>query len=251
MRYWRKPGGTQGDLSAPGYDALIRRLFDMTWEPDYALAVPWPAHPSNYGYGEPNEPKAFCIHVPEEPADPHGGTPLFFAQPNRDASTTYFVTHAGGVYQMVPECEGAYANAVQGKPYPGWADPQVNLNLQTLSVEVEGYAGTIDGTMPFDSPQWNALAGLVYDRCQHYGIPMDRAHVFGHYEVSNQRTCPGKLPLDGLVYRLAVWRRDEYQAAIGKVVANLMKLALNYEWQQLADALAAIGVRPQGSFRTT
>lgn len=215
-------------------------------EVDCDLAVPWWAHPSNYGYGvgQQNRPRAFCIHVAEEPADPHGGTPLYFAGPNRRASTTYFVAHSGGIYQMVPETEGAYANGLQGKTPPAWADPNVNLNLQTLSVEVEGYADTIDRTMPRGGPQWNSLVALVYDRCKAHRIPTDRARIFGHYEVSNQRTCPGKLPLDLLVADVSAKVFDEYQAAIGKAVANLVKLALTYKWQDLANALAMIGVRP-------
>ena len=219
----------------------------MTFQPDYALAVAWPAHPSNFGYaGKRNDPRAFVIHTPEEPADPHGGTPLLFAQPNRQASTHYFVTLAGGVYQMVPESEGAWANAVQGKRYPPWADHRINLNLQTLSVEVEGYGSTIDETMPIGSPQWNSLAALVYDRCKAHRIRRDRAHIIGHYEVSALRTCPGDLPIDILVDWMQERQQDEWEAAIGKATSNLVKLALTHEWQELADALAAIGVRAGG-----
>lgn len=152
----------------------------------------------NYGYsGAINRPRAFCLHTPEEPADDHMTTPYYFARTTRQASTTYFVSFHGFVVQCVPEDEGAYANAVEGKPYPAWADKTVNLNLQTLSVEIEGYAATIHQTMPRGSAQWKALVDLMAHRCEALNIPVGR--TFGHFEVSNQRSDPGALPIHQLI----------------------------------------------------
>ena len=156
----------------------------------------------NYGYvvgGKHllNTPKAFCLHTPEEPPDNVPSTPYYFAETNRDASTTYFVSYLGLVFQCVPESEGAYANAVEGKPYPVWADSKVNLNLQTLSIEIEGYAATIHQTMPRGSPQWKALVNLMAHRCKALNIPPGR--TFGHYAVSIYRSDPGQLNIPLLV----------------------------------------------------
>ena len=62
----------------------------------------------NYGYvvgGKHllNNPKAFCLHTPEEPPDNVPSTPYYFASTDRDASTHYFVSYLGFVFQMVPE----------------------------------------------------------------------------------------------------------------------------------------------------
>ena len=158
---------------------------------DYPGAIVVPA--AKYGYsGAINRPRAWGLHTPEEPPDDQPSTPYYFHNlTDRNASTTYFVSYLGFVFQMVPEDEGAYANAVVGKPYPVWADSTITLNLQTLNVEIEGYSSTIHRTMPRGSPQWNALVSLLAHRCIALGIPPER--TFGHYEVSNQRGDPGQL----------------------------------------------------------
>lgn len=166
---------------------------------DYPGAIVFEAR--NYGFGgKPgrlNQPKGWVIHTPEEPADERPNTPAYFATTDRLASTHYFVSFLGFVYQCVPERSGAYANTVEGKPYPEWADPHTNLNLQTLNVEVEGYAATIGRTM--SAPQAKALADLIRHRSLEYNIPVDRAHIIGHYEVSVNRSDPGTLDLNRLV----------------------------------------------------
>ena len=91
----------------------------MAFSGDYPGAIVVQAR--NYGYivnGKhlTNTPKAWCLHTPEEPPDNVPSTPYYFAGTDRDASTTYFVSYLGLVFQCVPESEGAYANAVEGKP---------------------------------------------------------------------------------------------------------------------------------------
>jgi N-acetyl-anhydromuramyl-L-alanine amidase AmpD len=160
---------------------------------DYPGAIWFPAHPTNYRVNDasPNTPKGFVLHTPQEPADSWAYTPRFFADPNRDASTHYFVGYDGDVYQCVAEKDLAIANGVIGKPYPSWGNPARSLNWQSLSVEIEGYAENLHETMPIGSRQWNALVALVRDRCVHYGIPLDRWHIIGHYAVANNRSDPG------------------------------------------------------------
>ena len=170
-----------------------------------------PAHPSNYypqsGHnGIPNRPRALVLHTPEEGADDNEVTPRYFSQQNfnedgspRQASTHYYADSDGDWYQLVPELCAAIANGLKGKPMPAWADPNTSLNWQTLSVEMEGYAATIHKTMPRGGAQWNAVVRWVADRCATHSIPLDRAHVIGHYEVANNRTDPGQLDIDQIV----------------------------------------------------
>lgn len=169
---------------------------------DYPSAIPFWADPTNYrvNAANPNTPKGWCLHTPQEPADTYAYTPVFFADPNRDASTHYFVSYEGKVYQCVAEKDLAIANGIVGRPYPSWADPNRSLNWQSLSVEIEGYAESIGDTLAIGGAQWDALVNLVRDRCDHYGIPLDREHIIGHYEVANNRSDPGAgFPWDQLM----------------------------------------------------
>ena len=182
----------------------------MAFTADYPGALVVEAR--NYGYvvgGKhlTNNPKAFCLHTPEEPPDNVPSTPYYFAGTDRDASTTYFVSCLGLVFQCVPELEGAYANAVEGKPYPAWADSKINLNLQTLSIEIEGYAATIHQTMPRGSPQWRALVNLMAHRCKALNIPPGR--TFPHKDVSIYRSDPGQLNIPLLVTDVIAAMEDD------------------------------------------
>jgi hypothetical protein len=121
------------------------------------------------------------------------------------------------VYQCVPESWGAIANGFNpGNPqrlsYPSWAGG-FSLNWQTLSVEIEGYAHNIHNTMPVGGPQWQALLRLIRHRCGAWGIPLDREHIPGHYQLSVDRTDPGaKFPWDALTTALNETEEDEMKS---------------------------------------
>lgn len=146
-----------------------------------------------------NTPKVLVLHTPEEPADDIEVTPYYFQKENLRASTTYYLDNDGDWYQMVPEKQGAIANGVINKPYPEGTNPLRTLNLQSLSVEIEGYARNMDVTMPRGSVQWNELVKWVRVKTQQYNIPLIRSRVIGHYEVSNRRTDPGKVNIDHVI----------------------------------------------------
>jgi hypothetical protein len=167
--------------------------------PDFYRAFVYPAHPTNILSGT-NTPLGFVMHTPEEPWDNNESTPVYFAGANRDASTHYYLDSDGDVYQLVDEQRPAIANGVLGRPHPVWANPGISLNRQTLSAEIEGFAASIQNTLIPGQPQFNSLVELVRNRCQVYGIPTDRAHVIGHYEVANNRSDPGAgFPWDALI----------------------------------------------------
>jgi N-acetyl-anhydromuramyl-L-alanine amidase AmpD len=171
----------------------------MTFQPDYpGTTHVVPAHPTNIRPG-PNNPKVLVLHTPEEPVDDYESTPAYFAQPNRSASTHYYSDSDGDWYQLVPESEMAIANGVIGKPYPKDTDPNVTLNRQSLSVEIEGYAAGMHRTMPQGGLQWRAVVEWIVDRAKHYSIPIDREHVIRHDEVANNRSDPGTLNVELIV----------------------------------------------------
>jgi N-acetyl-anhydromuramyl-L-alanine amidase AmpD len=229
-----------------------------SFAPDYPLAIVYPAHQTNYrtpaGHGGvPNRPRGCVLHTPEEPADNVESTPAFFAQPNREASTTYYLDNDGDVYQLVPESCMAIANGVEGKPYPSWADPSTSLNWQSFSIEIEGRAATIHETLT--PAQWASLIALIRHRCGHYGIPLDREHIIGHYQVSNQRSDPGAgFPWDALMRDLQEGdglneqQRDELLNLRGRTLLEWATLN-DYHVYEVGDAMEVRAL--DGSFVAT
>ncbi|HEX9841549.1 MAG TPA: peptidoglycan recognition family protein [bacterium] len=205
---------------------------------DYPGAIVWPAHESNH-LGPPCVIKGLILHTPEETADAHPGTPLYFAQPDKSASTQYFASYLGFIWQMVPENVAAIANGVLGKPYPAWANPGQSLNRQTTNIEIEGRAASIAQTMPRGSGQWKAVVNWCAYICKKYGIPADRAHIIGHYEVANNRSDPGTLDIGAIVAdvqaKLAeeeTMSSQEYKELRAAVDVLQKKAAANVEFVQ-------------------
>lgn len=170
-----------------------------TFAPDYPGAIVYPAastncyNPANHG-GVPNRPRAGVIHTPEERADNVKVTPRWFAQdhPEQAGSTTYFVAFTPPhIWQCVPESWGAIANGLLGRPLPTWAIAGTSLNWQTWSVEVEGFAHNIASTLIVGGDQYRALVELTAHRNIANGIPLDREHIVGHYQLASDRTDPG------------------------------------------------------------
>ena len=169
----------------------------MTFAPDSPLVTHVvPADPTNV-LRAVNHPKVIVLHTPEEPSDNYESTPVYFSQPNRSASTHYYADSDGDLYQMVPEAHGAIANGVKGKPYPAGTDPAISLNYQSVNIEIEGYAATIGQTLT--ARQRTTVLRWIVSCATRYGIPIDRAHVIGHYEVADNRSDPGTLDIDALV----------------------------------------------------
>jgi hypothetical protein len=153
-----------------------------------------------------NTPKVLVLHTPEEPADNVEGTPTYFSKAHYDqygnlvpASTHYYSDNDGDLYQMVQERHFAFANGVTRgtRPYPPDTDPARSLNWQSLSIEIEGYAASIARTIT--PAQLATVVAWVEDCTRRYSIPLDRAHVIGHYQVADNRTDPGTLDIDGIV----------------------------------------------------
>ena len=170
----------------------------MSFLPDYPGAIVVPAHPTNWRTYA-NVPKGFVLHTPEEPADNNETTPYYFQNPNLSASTHYYLDNDGDWYQMVQEKFSPIANGLKGKPCPSWANPAVNLNSQTLNIEMEGYAAGIAQTFIVGGPQFNSLVKWLRHRGAAYSIPLDREHIIGHYEVADNRSDPGTLNINTVV----------------------------------------------------
>lgn len=145
---------------------------------DYPSAEWQPASTSNYTAS--NRPSSYpvdyvIIHVTQET---YPNTLSIFQNPQKKVSAHYLVRSADGhVAQCVREADIA------------WHAGNWDYNTRSVGIEHEGWV---------DQPQWftDALyeqsAKLTAAICTKYGLPKDRAHIIGHYEVpGTDHTDPG------------------------------------------------------------
>ena len=145
---------------------------------DYPSAEWQPASTSNYTAS--NRPSTYpvdyvIIHVTQET---YPNTLSIFQNPQKKVSAHYLVRSADGhVAQCVREADIA------------WHAGNWDYNTRSVGIEHEGWV---------DQPQWftDALyeqsAKLTAAICTKYGLPKDRAHIIGHYEVpGTDHTDPG------------------------------------------------------------
>src|SRR6266850_3931856 len=137
--------------------------------PDYPGATWTPANVNNYSYA--NRPQDYpvqliIIHDIEGSA---GSAIQAFQDPSREASAHYVIADNGQITQMVAEHDIA------------WHAGNWDYNTRAIGIEHEGYA--------YAQPTWyttamyDASAQLAASICSKWGVPMDRTHVIGHYQV--------------------------------------------------------------------
>lgn len=145
---------------------------------DYPGAEWQPASTSNYTAS--NRPSTYAlgyviIHVTQET---YPKTLSIFQNPQKKVSAHYLVRSADGhVAQCVREADVA------------WHAGNWDYNTRSVGIEHEGWV---------DQPEWftDALyqqsAQLTAAICAKYGLPKDRAHIIGHFEVpGTDHTDPG------------------------------------------------------------
>ncbi len=91
-----------------------------------------------------------------------------FRDPSRHGSANYVISYHGNVTQMVAEQNIA------------WHAGNWDYNTRSIGIEHEGYAYT-PGL--YTIPEYRASAKLAASICSRWGVPMDRKHVIGHYQV--------------------------------------------------------------------
>ena len=185
-----------------------------------------PAHQNNYGYiqnGKPviNTPRAMCWHTPEETADSNEVTPVWFQNPDAQASTNFYVDNDGDLYHMVSLDQCAYGNGVTMKTrtwkgkryaYAPWNSDHLNYNWITISVEVEGFGKSMDETLTRN--QWLTCIQLGWWCSERFNIPKDRIHHFEHREVNIHKVDPGTFPTNLLVEEIAAYESTIEPAAV-------------------------------------
>jgi N-acetyl-anhydromuramyl-L-alanine amidase AmpD len=145
---------------------------------DYPGAEWVPASTSNYTAS--NRPTSYpfnyvIIHVTQET---YPDTLSIFQNPQKKVSAHYVVRSADGhVAQCVREDDIA------------WHAGNWDYNTRSIGIEHEGW---VDQPAYFTNALYEQSAKLTAAICTKYGIPKDRAHILGHYQVpGTDHTDPG------------------------------------------------------------
>ncbi|MFE9438796.1 N-acetylmuramoyl-L-alanine amidase [Streptomyces sp. NPDC006602] len=135
---------------------------------------------TTYNYTVSNRPTAHpvnhvIIHVTQET---YVDTLAIFQNPQKKVSAHYLVRSADGhVAQCVREADVA------------WHAGNWDFNTRSIGIEHEGW---VDRPAYFTDALYEQSARLTAAICTSYGIPKDRAHIIGHYEVpGTDHTDPG------------------------------------------------------------
>ncbi|MFD6550267.1 N-acetylmuramoyl-L-alanine amidase [Streptomyces sp. NPDC058398] len=142
---------------------------DADWNP--ATSSNYTASDRPYSY----ELDYVVIHVTQAT---YATTLSIFQNPQKKVSAHYLVRSADGhVTQCVRERDVA------------WHAGNWDYNTRSIGIEHEGW---VDRPAYFTNALYEESAKLTAAICDQYGIPKDRAHILGHYEVpGTDHTDPG------------------------------------------------------------
>lgn len=160
--------------------------------PPRPTIVPKPS-PNRGGYAHPHEPQCVVWHITQG-TDSLG----WLRSPASKASANYLIARDGTIYELVEPTVSAWANGIADSP--NLANPIVaacikqkrNLNTVSISIEHEGFTSNNKGGS-LTPAQIAATIALTAWLCGEFGIPADRAHIFGHNQIDsvNRPYCPG------------------------------------------------------------
>ncbi len=114
---------------------------------------------------KPNQIRLIVIHVTD---GSFLGTLSWLRNPLAHASTNFVVSRTGRIAELVPKRDIAWHAG-------NWA-----VNRESVGIEHEGMTDSSSG---FTSAEYRASARLVAYLVRTSFIPIDRAHIIGHYQV--------------------------------------------------------------------
>ena len=135
---------------------------------DYPPARWIPADPANFSVANRPHDCPVDMIVIHDTEGPLAEAIRLFQDPNWHAAANYIVSARGEIVQMVPEKDIA------------WHAGNWDYNTRSIGIEHEGYAWTPGW---FTNAEYRASAQLAASICSRWGVPMDRDHVIGHYQV--------------------------------------------------------------------
>lgn len=139
----------------------------------------------NFGSRDGQSPKYICLHIM---AGTLIGTDAWFANSTSQVSAHYGIGLNGEIHQYVDEDKSAWANGQISNPTAWIVRNNLNINQNKISLSIEHEGQDLSkGTIA----QLEASAGLIRTLTAKYGIPCDRDHIIGHYEIKNTKpNCP-------------------------------------------------------------
>lgn len=157
------------DVKATAQPAMAVDYPDAEWNP--ATSSNYTASDRPYSY----DLDYVIIHVTQAT---YATTLSIFQNPRKKVSAHYLVRSADGhVAQCVRERDVA------------WHAGNWDYNTRSIGIEHEGW---VDRPAYFTDALYEESAKLTATICDQYGIPKDRAHILGHYEVpGTDHTDPG------------------------------------------------------------
>lgn len=134
-------------------------------------------HRSNWTVGRQGQkPQYIVIHLM---AGTYEGSISWAQNPASNVSWHYAISRAGLTAQNLGEHQTAWTNS-------SWWH-----NIRSVTLEHEGFLSHGGPT----EAQLHASAKITAGICYRHGIPIDRAHIFGHTEIKGvTKPCPGSWP---------------------------------------------------------
>ncbi len=134
---------------------------------DYPPAGWVPASVANYSAADRPHDDPVDMIIIHDIEGSYGSAIQLFQNPNTQASAHYVVSYQGQITQMVAEHDIA------------WHAGNWDYNTRAIGIEHEGFAGKNLYTLA----EYQASAQLAASICSRWGVPLDRTHVIGHYQV--------------------------------------------------------------------
>jgi N-acetylmuramoyl-L-alanine amidase/Fibronectin type III domain len=136
--------------------------------PDYSLAGWAPAASTNFTVSD--RPVSYMVNmiVIHSTEGSYTSAKTAFQNPSRHGSAHYVVSRTGRIAQMVLEKDVA------------WHAGNWDYNTRAIGIEHEGYAGKPGS---FTLVEYRASAHIAAAICSRWGVPLNRQHVIGHYQV--------------------------------------------------------------------
>jgi N-acetyl-anhydromuramyl-L-alanine amidase AmpD len=144
--------------------------------PDYPPAAWVPASTANYSYADRPHDYPVDMIVIHDIEGSYGGAIQWFQNPAAQGSAHYVVSAQGQITQMIREHDIA------------WHAGNWDYNTRAIGIEHEGFASC---STCYTTAEYQASAQLAASICSRWGVPMDRSHVIGHYQVPDPNN-PGQ-----------------------------------------------------------
>lgn len=160
--------------------------------------------PNRDGYAHERRVEAIVWHISE--GDEASGL-AWLRNPASQVSANWAVGRGGTVYQIVHPDHDAWCNGIANRPdvanplIAGWLADGINPNQRTESIEFFGLSSHRQGGS-LTAAQVEAGMRLTAWRLQVRGLPADRDHIIGHYQVNDvdKHDCPGFSPQEWAEY---------------------------------------------------